>query len=88
MPDLVPLNAAGRFVRRWGVTVYQNARWVPMVSLGVHIDWHTPLIDLHLPLVTISIGRTLYEIGPRVVVNRAEPWAGHTDMCSCSELDS
>lgn len=67
-------------LRPWGVTVFSNARGVPMVSFGVHVDFHTPTLDLHLPFVTVQVGRNNWE-GRRFVFHAAEPWNGHTDNC-------
>ena len=69
--------------RPWGVTVFQNARWAPMLSLGVHVDLHTPTLDLHLPFLTVQIGRNNWD-GRRFVVHPAERWNGHTDNCDHS----
>lgn len=69
--------------RRWGVYVFRVARGAPMVSLGIHIDLHTPRVDLHLPLVLVSIGRIVWEPGTRrfFYLDDHERWGGHTDDC-------
>lgn len=66
-------------MRPWAVYVFENARWVPMVSLGIHIDFHTPRAEVHLPFITVSIGRIGW-LG-RVHWFRGEKWTGHTDDC-------
>jgi hypothetical protein len=38
--------------RWWAVQLYVY----PHVSLGLHIDFKRPYIDLHLPLFTLSVG--------------------------------
>jgi len=66
--------------RPWGIVVFQNSRWVPMFSLGIHVDLHTPTVDLHLPLITVQIGRNDWQ-GRRFVIHPTEPWDGHTMNC-------
>lgn len=68
--------------RRWGIYVFRQFHGAPMVSLGVHLDWHTPRMELHLPLVTISIGRIVWEPGGgRFFYLDGGRWGGHTDDC-------
>lgn len=38
--------------RWWAVQLYVNK----YVSLGVHIDWGRPYLDLHLGLFIVSVG--------------------------------
>lgn len=40
--------------RPFGVTVFRNVLGAPMFSLGIHFDWHTPTLDIHLPEFTIQ----------------------------------
>ena len=53
-----------------------------MVSLGIHIDLHTPTLDLHLPLFTVQLGRNDWQ-GRRFVYHDdpTPAWNGHTDNC-------
>lgn len=67
-------------LRPWGVTVFCNAIGAPMVSIGVHVDFHTPTIDLHLPRHTVQIGRNNYN-GRRLAIHPAQRWGGHSDNC-------
>lgn len=67
-------------LRPWGVTVFRNVKGVPMASLGIHVDLHTPTVDLHLPLVTVQIGRNNWD-GRRFAYHGGEVWRGHTDNC-------
>lgn len=70
-------------LRPWDVRVYRQVRGAPVVSLGVHVDLHTPTIDFHLPLFTVQIGRNHWESDGRRVVyfDGPERWNGHTDNC-------
>jgi hypothetical protein len=69
-------------LRSWDIRVYRQDRGAPMVSLGVHIDLHTPTLDLHLPFHTVQIGRNHWEgDGRRFVSHQAEPWNGHSGNC-------
>jgi len=38
--------------RWWAVQLYCNH----YVSLGVHFDWHQPVLDLHLGWVIVALG--------------------------------
>jgi len=74
-----PVDRVG-FTRRWGM----NASWsrgAPWLSLGVHFDWHTPTLDLHIGKGWLQIGRNQWEGVGRfsVYVGRFD---GHTDQCS------
>lgn len=53
-------------LRPWQLTIWQSLRGGPMFSLGIHVDLHTPTIDLHLPGWTVQ---------------PASRWIGHTDNC-------
>ena len=37
----------------WDIGIF----WNPWISVGLHIDHKNPSIDVHLPLVQISLGR-------------------------------
>ena len=69
--------------RRWGVYAFRQLRGAPMVSLGVHLDLHTPRVDFHLPLWTVCIGRMVWEPGTQLlfVFDGPERWSGHMDDC-------
>lgn len=66
--------------RPWGLTVYRSAIGAPMWSLGVHLDLHTPTLDIHLPWHTVQVGRNNWE-GKRFTFRRGAPWNGHSDNC-------
>ena len=69
--------------RRWGVYAFRQLRGAPMVSLGVHLDLHTPRVDLHVPLWTVCIGRIVWHLGHQrvFVLDDHRRWSGHTDDC-------
>ena len=80
--------------RPWQLSVWQDAIRAPFFSLGVHVDLHTPTLDLHLPGWTVQIGRNGYWgvdgrtiegisvwLGGRVMFCRGHRWTGHTDNC-------
>lgn len=68
--------------RRWGVYVFRQVRGAPMVSLGIHLDLHTPRLDLHLPVHTVCIGRIVWQAtGRAFYLDDHERWSGHTDDC-------
>ena len=81
--------------RPWQLSIWRQVRGAPYYSLGVHLDLHTPTLDLHLPFWTIQIGRNGYWgvaaeplpggrsfLGGRVFVdNIRERWSGHSDNC-------
>lgn len=67
-------------MRPWGIVIFRQAIGVPMLSLGIHVELHTPTVDLHLPLITVQIGRNDWQ-GRRFVYHSGEPWNGHTDNC-------
>lgn len=73
--------------RRWGVQVFHNLRWAPMFSLGVHVDFHTPRVDFHLPLITVAVGRIVWWSDPRLqnIDGPDDRWSGHMDDCWCRE---
>jgi hypothetical protein len=70
-------------LRPWDIRVYRQVRGAPMFSLGVHIDLHTPTIDVHLPFYTIQVGRNHWEQDGRRFAYLDEPdrWNGHSDNC-------
>lgn len=41
--------------RRWGIRLDTTAG--PWLSLGIHLDFRAPLVDLHLPWLIVSVGR-------------------------------
>lgn len=80
--------------RPWQLHLGRWPTGAPMVSLGVHFDWHTPTLDLHLPGWTVQLGRNGYWgltapaldgdrtwLGGRVWLSRQGRWQGHTDNC-------
>jgi hypothetical protein len=71
--------------RRWGVVVFRNLIGAPMFSLGIHVDLHTPTLDLHVADYMVQIGRNLYEPdgpGSRLQRHRQhDRWHGHTGNC-------
>lgn len=80
--------------RPWQLSIWQSLRGAPMFSLGLHVDFHTPTIDLHLPGWTVQLGRNGYwgmaqqpldrdrtYLGGRILVSKAPRWSGHTDNC-------
>lgn len=72
-------------MRSWALYIFENARWAPMVSLGIHVDFHTPRAELHLPLITVSVGRIGW--AGRFRYFRGERWNGHTDDCDHPRTD-
>lgn len=81
-------------LRPWGLIVWRSLRGAPFFSLGIHVDLHTPTIDLHLPGWTVQLGRNTFWtpamampgmrfwLGGRVMVDfGTERWGGHTDNC-------
>lgn len=69
------------FTRRWGVHWFV-ARRTPCLSLGIHVDWHTPTLDLHIGRSLLQIGRNNWE-GERRLVKVVTISTGHTDQCCC-----
>lgn len=69
------------FSRRWGVHVFQASR-APFLSLGVHVDWHTPTLDLHVGRTQVQIGRNNWQGEGRFSFRRHKS-DGHTDQCLC-----
>ncbi len=65
------------FPRRWGVNVFW-ARGAPWVSVGIHVDWHTPTLDLHIGRGAIQVGRNNWQGRLMVAIHRSD---GHTDQC-------
>jgi hypothetical protein len=81
-------------LRPWGLILWQNTKGCPFYSLGVHLDLHTPTLDLHLPGWTIQLGRNTFwtptnalpgmafAFGGRVMVAwTSDRWNGHSDNC-------
>jgi hypothetical protein len=81
-------------VRPWQLTVWRQVRGAPYVSLGVHVDFHTPTLDFHLPFCTVQLGRNGYWrradglpgmwflFEDRVLIHTpTERWGGHSDNC-------
>lgn len=81
-------------LRPWGINVFRQNRGAPMVSLGIHLDLHTPTVDIHLPRWLVQIGRNTYwtpgnglrgmrfYCGGRVtIIDDGVRWSGHTDNC-------
>lgn len=66
------------FRRRWGITVFWTTG-APFFSLGIHIDLHTPTVDLHVGSGCVQIGRNMWN-GKRFVF-ATQGWSGHTDNC-------
>lgn len=56
-----------------------------MLSLGLHVDWHTPTLDLHFLVWTVQLGRNVWQPRGRFHYVTAGHWTGHTDNCSCPE---
>jgi hypothetical protein len=79
-------NARHR-TRRWGVYVFRNLRGAPMVSLGVHLDLHTPVVDIHLPVFTVKVGRMYLASDPGWFryIGGPERWSGHMGDCGCND---
>lgn len=71
------------FTRRWGIHVVW-VRGAPWISLGVHFDWHTPTLDLHIGKGVVQIGRNQWDAERRVEI-AVERGSGHTDQCTCPE---
>lgn len=72
------------FTRRWGI----HAVWAsgaPFVSLGVHLDWHTPTIDLHIGKGFVQLGRNQHDREGRISWFRHRN-DGHTDQCVHADL--
>jgi hypothetical protein len=69
------------FLRLYGIEVFRDLH-LPGMSLGLHLDWHTPLLDLHVGRSIIQIGRIVYE-GKRFCVHTHDA-KGHTVGCRCS----
>lgn len=82
-------------LRPWQLSIWQSTVGAPFVSLGVHVDLHTPTIDFHLPGFTVQFGCNGFWgvrtppldggrswLGGRVLY---QPWVGrwdgHTDNC-------
>lgn len=80
-------------LRPWQVSIWRQYRGAPMFSLGIHVDLHTPTLDLHLAGWTVQAGRNLFWtranampgmrflFGDRVMISPAERWPGHSDNC-------
>lgn len=51
-----------------------------MFSLGVHVEFHTPTLDLHLPFYTVQIGRNNYD-GRRFAYFDGHERFTHSDNC-------
>lgn len=81
-------------LRPWQLSVWQGNTGAPFFSLGIHVDLHTPTVDIHLPGWTVQVGRNGYwgvvgsmdgvtsHLGGRIIVARSlGPWNGHTDNC-------
>ena len=78
--DNAPSLAERRRYYKFGVVGY----WCGpayFVSLGIHLDWRTPTLDLHLPWLTIQIGRVAWHDGPRFRLNTKEPREFHCERC-------
>jgi hypothetical protein len=73
------------FVRRWGVYVHRQPRRSPWLSLGVHLDWHTPTLDLYLLAWVVQIGRNVWQPTGRFHYGDGGVGTGHTDQCMCYE---
>lgn len=79
-------------VRPWQLIVWRQGL-APMISLGLHLDLHTPTLDLHTPFGVIQLGRNgfwtrtnrlngmRFVFGDRVMIGSPMPWSGHTDNC-------
>lgn len=67
-------------MRPWGIVIFSNMLGAPMLSLGIHVEWHTPTIDLHVFRWTVQIGRNDWN-GRRFAYYPGEQWHGHTDNC-------
>ena len=81
-------------LRRWQVIAWQYAKGSPFYSLGIHLDLHTPTLDVHLPFWTLQFGRNLYwtranrlpgmhfPFGDRILIGfSTDRWDGHSDNC-------
>lgn len=86
LSDLRPRTGhrdAGGFERRWGVSVFREPRRSPWISVGLHLDWHTPTLDLHLVRWVVQVGRNVWQEGRRFVYAESGTATGHTDQCTC-----
>jgi hypothetical protein len=72
-------DSAG-FTRRYGIHVFHIAR-APWFSLGIHIDWHTPTLDLFVGRWTIQTGKNQWDRESRFEFYN-EVSSGHTDQCT------
>ena len=75
----MPRRDRAGFRRRFGVGIVESSG-VPWASLGIHIDWHTPTIDLYLGRITVQVGRNQH--AERFTFDRFKG-TGHTDQCLC-----
>lgn len=80
--DPVVTDRAG-FTRRWGVHVFRDPANTPWASLGLHLDWHTPSLDLFLVKFVVQIGRNQHDSEGRFSYAANPPADGHTDQCLC-----
>lgn len=79
-------------LRPWGVMYFRQATGAPFLSLGIHVDLHTPRVDVFLPRSGLTIGRIRWwtdsaldgdrlRFGERLYMAAAHPWNGHSDDC-------
>lgn len=71
------------FQRRWGVHIFRGGGGYPWFSLGIHLDWHTPTLDLHIGRSLVQVGRNNWEGESRLSVLPPTRGDGHTDQCLC-----
>lgn len=79
--------------RPWQIAIHEHTPGAWLLSLGIHIDPHTPLIDLYLVKWTVEVGRVMFWrrsnalpgmrflFGDRLLLNAAAERREHTDMC-------
>lgn len=65
------------FERRWGVQAFW-CRGAPWFSLGVHLDWHTPTLDVHFARGSAQVGRNNWRRTFDFVTDTSD---GHTMQC-------
>lgn len=63
--------------------MFRQPHGSPFLSLGVHLDWHTPTLDLHVLVWTVQVGRNVWQDGRRFVYSGGGVASGHTDHCQC-----
>ena len=69
------------FTRRWGIHLLWT-HGAPWFSLGIHLDWHTPTLDLFIARGGVQIGRNMWDAEGRIGVGTNQS-SGHTDQCLC-----